>query len=143
MRNEREMQVSKSERDLAYRALALLLPIFENKDFKFGHWEQRHSQLPHCVLSNEAIAFIDSLHRAGIIEPGFDWRGWIETKEAKRLRENNVGVATTTLNELSLLLTALVRQDRFVEGSLLSDFNSGLLTSTLRRLIALGAPQAF
>jgi len=58
---------------------------------------------------------------------------WIETPEVMELRDSPDAIAQATTEQLSHLLTVLIRQERFCEGSLESAFGSGLLTGIVRR----------
>jgi Family of unknown function (DUF6508) len=64
--------------------------------------------------------------------PGFDWRSWLESGEGSALR-TPVAVAGATQEQLAKLLTAIIRSDRFVEGSMEGAFESGLLAAICRR----------
>jgi len=46
-------------------------------------------------------------------------------------------VAAATPEQLAMLLTAIVRSDRFVEGSIAGAFESGLLVAICRRAATL------
>jgi hypothetical protein len=61
----------------------------------------------------------------------------METREAKRLRDEPAALAAATADQLASLLTVLIRHDRFVEGELAGAYRSGLLTGILRRAAAL------
>ena len=76
---------------------------------------------------------------AGWIVTGFDWRSWLDTDRGRALANDPDAVATATADELGWLLTAIVRSDRFVEGSIEGAFESGLLARIARRAAALQA----
>ena len=63
----------------------------------------------------------------------FAWPAWKQTDEAISLRDDAAALAAATPEQLARLLTVLIRQDRFVEGALGSAYESGLLTSIVRR----------
>ena len=63
----------------------------------------------------------------------FDWASWMGTKEITVLRDNPEVMNRATAEDLSRLLTVVIRQDRFCEGSLADAFESGLLTAICRR----------
>jgi hypothetical protein len=69
----------------------------------------------------------------GWITFGFDWGAWAATPDAQRLRLDDRALDTATSDDLSKLLTMLVRGDRFGEGTLLAAYDSGLLTRIVRR----------
>ena len=120
------------------RGLASFLPAFESAGFEFGRWNRPESSdgvltLPFFVLSETADAFVNTAYELGWVEPGFDWGTWMGTEEAQSLRDSPTSLAGATPEQLAHLLTVIVRQDRFVEGSLLASYESGLLTGILRR----------
>jgi hypothetical protein len=124
------------------RALADLVPILESPDADFGHWETPapvdgvHS-LGYYVFGPTADAFRDAVGRAGWVNVGFAWPAWLETAEGRAFRERPETVATATPDQLSYLVTAIIRSDRFVEGSIAGAFESGLLARIARRAAAL------
>jgi hypothetical protein len=69
----------------------------------------------------------------------FDWMAWLETERGKELAGSPKAVASANADELGKLLTAVVRSDRFSDGSLAGAYESGLLTAILRRAKALAA----
>jgi hypothetical protein len=62
----------------------------------------------------------------------FDWMAWLKTPRGEELREP-AAVATAAPEELANLLTAIVRSERFSEGSLEGAHESGLLLAIARR----------
>jgi hypothetical protein len=71
------------------------------------------------------------------ITTGFDWRSWLQTDRGRALRDDPDAIASATPDELGWLLTAIVRSDRFVEGSIAGAFESGLLARISGRAKAL------
>lgn len=125
------------------RSLASFLPAFESAAFEFGRWNNAESAdqgvltLPFFALSEAGEAFVKTAYDAGWVEPDFDWGTWSDTQEARSLRDDPASLAGATPEQLAHLLTVLIRQDRFVEGSLLASYESGLLTGILRRAASL------
>ena len=70
--------------------------------------------------------FFRATYDLGWVDGSFDWMTWRETAEARRLLNNHGEIATATALQLRQLLTMCVRMDRYCEGSLASDFASGL-----------------
>ena len=124
------------------RALAELRPILESAaPADFGHWEvpppvNEVYSFGYFVFGPAAVAFQQAVGRGGWVVP-FDWRSWLETDEGRAFRERPETVAGATPDQLQKLLTAIVRSDRFVEGSIEGAFESGLLTGIARRAAAL------
>ena len=120
-------------------ALASFLPAFESPDFVFGGWDEPAAgglQFPHFTLSPAAEGFLAEVTDGGWIIEGFDWKAWNATPEAVALRRGD-GFERATPIALARLLTALVRQDRFVEGTLAEAHEDGLLRRIVARAAAL------
>jgi hypothetical protein len=123
--------------------LAAFLPIFEDSGFSFGLWiggkPMPHGQLhmPTFVPSDPAEAFVRMAHDMGWVLPDLDWKSWKSGAEARELLNNPETLARATPEQLAMLLTILIRQDRFVEDSLAQAFDSGFLVDILRRADAL------
>ena len=117
------------------RRLASHLAAFESPDFSFGEWEppltdaEGRTSMPWYRFSPAASAF---LRDAGAVMVPFDWPAWLRTPEGDRLRDPSA-VGDASEAEVVRLLTAIVRSDRFTEGSLAGAYESGLLTAILRR----------
>jgi hypothetical protein len=124
------------------RALADVLPVLEAPDADFGHWE-----LPPPRDGVESLGWFEfgpaaDTWRAAVaagswVVAGFDWRTWLAGAEGQALRDGPEAVRTATPDQLASLLTAIVRSDRFVEGSIAGAFESGLLAAISRRAAAL------
>ena len=119
-------------------SLASFLPEFESPDFSFGEMVNSPGGMPYYRRSPAASRFVEAGHKSGWIQP-FDWGKWMRTDEAIRLRDDRKALEEATPEQLSRILTVLVRQDRFVEGSLAGAFEAGMLTRILRRISALAA----
>jgi hypothetical protein len=115
--------------------LAAHLPALESPDFTFGEWVPAWTDadgvtaMPWFRFSPAADAF---LRDAGALVQPFDWPAWLDGPEGSRLREPSA-VAGASAGDLGRLLTAILRSDRFTEGSLAGAFESGLLTAIARR----------
>ena len=121
------------------RALADLAPVLEAPDADFGHWftpppKDGVRSMGWYEFGPAGEAFRAAA--AGWILPSFDWRAWLEGQEGSGLRKPEA-VAAATPEQLAMLLTAIVRSDRFVEGSIEGAFESGLLAAICRRAAAL------
>lgn len=124
-------------------ALAAFLPLFEQPDFKFGEWYGPPRKDPGVIMmggylpSDTALSFIQMAYETGWILRDFDWPSWAGSDEAIRLRDDPATQAAAIPDQLAQLLTVLIRQDRFVEGSLGGAYESGLLVAILRRAAVL------
>ena len=111
-------------------AIAAFLPAFEARDFSVGNI----ATLMHFDYSEPATRFVETAYEDGWVTPTVDWTSWIETEEARCLRDDRTAIEEATVQQLQKLLTALIRQDRFVTGALAGAFESGLLTAIVRRV---------
>jgi hypothetical protein len=82
------------------------------------------------------VDFVTMCYDFGWVEP-FDWVAWKETQEAVQLGDDPEVLAKATSEQLQKLLTVMIRQDRFVEGSLASHFNSGFIDRIIDRAAVL------
>lgn len=117
--------------------LAAFVPVFEAAEFSFGEWLGGNGQLPWFAFSADAQRFVETAYRLKWVVPEFDWVAWTQTEEARRLVEDPQAVAGATVEDLERLLTAHIRQDRFIEGHLAGAFEEGRLTAIVRRAEAL------
>ena len=111
------------------QALAEFLPKFEAPGFEFGDWESGWFS-----PSRDALDFISACYELGWMKPNFDWPTWMGTEEASRLRDDSAALEQATPEQLSRVLTVLIRQDRFCDGALGAAFESGLLVGIVRRI---------
>jgi hypothetical protein len=123
------------------RLLADLVPILESPSADFGHWETPPGTLGYYVFGPAGEAFLDAVGRGGWVVAGFDSRTWLTTPEGESLRDRPDAVADASIDQLAWLLTAIVRSDRFVEGSIEGAFESGLLGWVAQRAAALLAAE--
>jgi hypothetical protein len=136
----------KVARTLAERLslLARHLEAFEAPGLSFGTWEPSWTDRAGIIHlgwyrpSPAAEAFLADVAEGGWVRP-FDWMAWLETERGKELTGSPAAVASASADELGQLLTAIVRADRFSDGSLAGAYESGLLTAILRRAKALAA----
>jgi hypothetical protein len=89
--------------------------------------------MPWYELSPAAEAFLRAVGEAGMMLTGFNWPSWAQTPEAKTLHGDRDALAHATPDELAMLLTALIREDRFNEGALGDSFESGIMAAIARR----------
>ena len=133
-----EPQDSQAERE-SLEALAAYVDRFEALEFRFGEWDSPEDgpdgefTMPMFLFSDEAAAFVRACYEHGWVSADFDWPAWKETEEASQLGECPQALSMATMEQLRRLLTVVLRQDRFVEGSLEGHYESGLLTRIVRR----------
>ncbi len=118
--------------------LAAFLGVLQAPDFSFGTWSGGNKtpsgaiEMPYFNTSDEASRLIKTAYDLGWVLEDFNWPSWKDTDEAKRLLEPSA-LGQATYDDLTHLLTTLIRQDRFVEGNLNWAFESGLLIGILER----------
>ena len=93
--------------------------------------------MPYFTFGPTADAFRSAIGRGGWIVTGFDWMTWLQTDDGASFRDRPEALAAASTDDLAKLLTAIVRSDRFVEGSLAGAFESGLLARIAQRAAAL------
>lgn len=120
------------------KALADFWPVFANPKFR---WEientiepksKKEFTMPQRIWDKEATAFHKMVYEQEWVVD-FDWTGWVETKEFKKMMDSQNGIETATPVQLAKLITALVRKERFCEGTLSEAATSGLLERITRR----------
>lgn len=133
----------KPAEDVDWVQLVAFLRDFEDPDFDFGQMrspDEREAGVfvfPMAVLSSRANDFVMRAYRVGAIAP-FDWGTWVRA-EGRAYIDDPESVERADFDDIRKLLTAHVRQDRFVEGHLLHAFDAGRINAILRRLKELTA----
>lgn len=119
------------------QALAAYLPVFEAEGFRFGEWDNSDSEgrpiMPTYLLGEEASKWQQVCYEVGLVLGSFDWIKWMQTAEAQALLEDRVMLQKASEEQLARLLTALIRGDRFCEGTLAEAHKTGLIVAILRR----------
>ena len=118
------------------------MPILESTGSEFGEWVSPAPingvlSLPYYALGPTGEAFTTAVGLGGWLIVGFGWGTWMATDEGAALRDQPATMSSATPDDLARLLTAIVRSDRFVEGSIAGAFESGLLARIARRAAAL------
>lgn len=121
------------------RAIGAFRAELETPGFDAGRWHPSEPMIddpnvrtmPWFELSDRGAAFVAAL--AGIMISGFDWPSWMGTPEGQALSSDHVAIAAADPTQLSKLATAVIRSDRFNEGSIAICFDSGLMTAIARR----------
>jgi hypothetical protein len=119
-------------------ALGRFAPMLSLDTFDVGQWggggdnEDGSMVMPHFLHGDDLLAFLDACYP--VMATGFKWSEWIRTEEATHVRDH---LDTASEYDLRRLVTAVVRQERFVEGMLLSAYKNGLLLKIAERAKAL------
>ncbi len=85
------------------------------------------------------ISFMDDAYRFGWVSGDFDWPAWSKTPEATRLRGDPGAIEAAGADQLVKLLTCSIRAERFCDGTLAADYDSGLLGRIASRAQALAS----
>lgn len=123
-------------------ALAGLVPLLEAPGGDFGHWEPPWQapdgtmRLPQFTTGPVYDAFMDAVARGRWIVV-FEWPTWARTDEAQALWRDPAALAAASPYQLERFVTALIRSERFSEGTLDEACESGLLLRIARRAAAL------
>jgi hypothetical protein len=120
------------------RALADFWPVFANPKFVYETQDEAKEKkgvitMPSSSLSPEAKAFNKMIYQQGWILDGFDWPEWTKTDEFKDLFSKPETLAKASTHQLAKLLTALVRKERFCDGTMASACAEGLLAGITQR----------
>lgn len=124
------------------QTLADLVPVLESAEADFGHWETPPPvdgmyRLPYYEFGPTADAFTSAVARGGWMVIGFDWGAWLATDQGRAISEQPEALASADADQLAWLLTAIIRSDRFTEGSIAGAFESGLLARIAHRAASL------
>jgi hypothetical protein len=119
-----------------WKPLLALIPKIENAA-EFGKWsggtadEDGVLQFPYCVPAPIVSQFLEVVYAIPIIV-SFDWGSWDEGR--KMASDETFNFDSTDLVTKCKLITAIVRNDRFCEGALVSAFESGLIVKILKSI---------
>ena len=120
------------------QSLADFWSVFDNPKFVYETQDEVKEKkgvitMPSSSLSPEAKAFNRMIYQEGWILDGFDWPEWAQTDEFKDLFSKPESLAKASADQLAKLLTALVRKERFCEGTMASASAEGVLVSITQR----------
>lgn len=125
------------------RQLARFLQPLESAGFVAGKWSPSEETspgmmtFPYVLYGDLTKEFLQYAYDDGWVMMDFDWPTWIATQGAKTLGAAGAGLEQASPLELAKVLTAIIRQDRFMEGALLEAFRSGLIVGVVRRAATL------
>ena len=115
--SERQALISEME-----KAEAVLPRLIEREDGIFR-----------ISTSLVAQALLQRCYDDDWIDRDMDWVTWTESSEYEELRRNRTKIQTASPEQISRLLTALVRQERFCYGGWAEAVQSGLLKNIVER----------
>lgn len=117
-------------------------PLFEliptiRSTLKFGEMaggekdDKGTIRLPYCIEAPIVSRFLEIVYSLPIMI-NFDWGAWEEGR--KIASDENFDFDTLDISTKCKLITAIVRNDRFCEGALVSAFESGLILRILKSI---------
>ena len=119
-----------------WQPLIELIPKVESTS-KFGEWasaeknEEVNILFPYCIEAPIVSQFLHIVYRLPIII-SFDWGAWEEGREIAS--NDDFDHDTLDLPTKCKLITAIVRNNRFCDGALVSAFESGLILRILKSI---------
>ncbi len=128
-------------------ALAAWGPPLEDPAFRVGSWVKSWTDTAGVIHMGwfergpDLLAFLADVGRNGWIEV-FDWVTWARSPRGQLVLQAPGGPHDASADELRKILTAIIRSDRFTEGSIAGAFESGLLSAVAIRagVLARSAP---
>ena len=116
-------------------ALAAFAERLRDKEASFGSMagEDRPGttdhpvQIPFWKPSELADAFVKMAYDTNWVLADFDWPKWLDSQEANSLLKDQLAIAKASPDQLHKVMTALIRSDRFCEGTVLQAFTDGTL----------------
>ena len=118
--------------------LAAWEPILSSPDFAVGRWVVTEPdvngviQMPWFDYDAAILRFTTEMSELGWVRP-IDWMTWAGTPKARRLLHDPTLVSRANVDDLTRLLTTIVRGDRFSEGEIAGAYEAGMLTAIARR----------
>ncbi len=111
---------------------------------------RQHGDTPEAApedrLHGSSVAYADLVDRFqrqayedGWVLGDFDWPSWARSANAAALRDDPKVLARATPAQIARLLTVLIRQERFADGTLDAAFATGLVQRIVDRAAVLVA----
>lgn len=120
------------------RAISQYRAAFEDPAASVGEWMQPEAPpgvIPSAwfALNETAERFVADCYAHHWVLARFDWASWVQTEGAQALRDDPAVLASASEHDLAQLLIVVIRQSRFVEGTLAAAFESILILGILKR----------
>ncbi|MEI6670233.1 MAG: DUF6508 domain-containing protein [Acidobacteriota bacterium] len=122
--------------DDAIAKLLRHLPRLQDGSVEWATIKSPPGEFLYVEYSREALDVLDALGHAGLLTV-FDWQSW--SADAEAFLQHVDRIALADLGTLRKLVTAIVRADRFSEGTLLRGFETGAIRAIVERLQFLSA----
>ena len=129
-------KVIESFSDSDWQPLLALIPLLESTS-SFGEGPEENERddgtwvLLSCLKAPIVSKFVESVYAIPIIID-FDWSAWDEGRGLAH--DEDFDYDTTDLVTKCRMVTAIVRNDRYCEGALVSAFESGLILKILKSI---------
>jgi hypothetical protein len=125
-------------------ALAAFAPLLRERDGPFsrpapqaGDGSRENPFAMPYVIEDEIVGRFRRMAYDTDWIMNFDWAEWGHGSDGQRFFEDRGAVAQASEGDLAKLITAVVRQDRFVEGGLAKSFETGLIGAVCDRAVEL------
>ncbi len=126
-------------------ALAAFAEKLRDKDASFGSMAGAEHpgttdhpvQIPFWKSSELADAFVKMTYDSDWVLGDFDWSKWLDSEEANSLLKDQLAISKANPDQLRKLITALIRSDRFCEGTVLQAFEDGTMLAIAVRASSL------
>ena len=113
-----------------WKKLFAMIPEMENTA-DFGEVVFKDGTIYPATLAEIVQKFHEYVYEIGLVID-FDWPHWDEGRQI--LSDENTGLSKYSAVTLCKLLAAIVRSERFVDGSLIAHFKNGTIVGILREL---------
>lgn len=122
----------------ALAAMAAFLPRLTQPPEKFGAFNvpQRRPDgtlsMPYWTHDELVTEFVEMAYRTGWVTCR-DWPAWAESPEGERMMNDPDMLTRADIGQLRCLVTLLIRQDRFCDGTLIAAFEDGGILGVVTR----------
>ncbi len=119
-------------------AMAAFLPRLTQPAAKFGTLttpERRADgtwSTPYWTHGELIADFVDMAYRTGWVTCR-DWPAWAESPEGQKIVNDPHAIMRADIDQLRCLVTLLIRQDRFCDGTLVAAFEDGVILAVATR----------
>ncbi len=123
----------------ALALLAAFIPALSAPDVSGGEWGGLEPEpdgsrsFPYFSHSDLAKAILHASYASGLVV-SFDWAAWCKTDEGQRLTAGDgTALASATPEQLVRVMTAMLRSDRFSDGTLGEFIDGGRMLAVAKR----------
>jgi hypothetical protein len=109
-------------------------PTFAPGKWDYGADRDKEYEPPFYVMSKATADFVTAAYAGGWVRPDINWSGKAEQGLFVRLCSTPDAIETANVEELALVLTTLIRGERFTEGTLAKAIEDGVIQRVLARV---------